>query len=139
MNEKPVDKALSDRIFYIKIEGYSKKEKIEIVKSYLLPQSLKNIGLKDTDVSMDETIISTIIEKIASREEGIRLLKQGIQSIISKISFLVNNQKNLKVSFSLPNSYYPVHYPVKIDNKMIELLLKEFEKEHNHSIDYLYV
>ena len=139
MNEKPVDKALSDRIFYIKIEGYSKKEKIEIVKSYLLPQSLKNIGLKNTDVSMDENIISTIIEKIASREEGIRLLKQGIQSIISKISFLVNNQKNLKVSFSLPNSYYPVHYPVKIDNKMIELLLKEFEKEHNHSIDYLYV
>ena len=139
MNDKPMDKALSDRIFYIKIDGYSKKEKIEIVKSYLLPRSLKNIGLKDTDVSMNENIISTIIEKIASKEEGIRLLKQGIQSIISKISFLVNNQKHLKMSFSLPDSYYPINYPVEIDNKMIELLLKEFEKERNHSIDYLYV
>jgi ATP-dependent Lon protease len=139
MNEKPIDKALSDRIFYIKIDGYTKKEKTEIVKSYLLPRSLKNLGLKEDSVSMSDTIISTIIEKIGSNEEGIRLLKQGIQSIISKIAFLINNQQNLKVSFSLPNSYYPLQYPVKVDNTMIDLLLKEFVKERNFSIDYLYV
>lgn len=139
MNEKPLDKALSDRIFYIKIDGYTKKDKVVIVKNYLLPRSLKNIGIKETDVTMDDAIISTIIEKIASNEEGIRLLKQGIQSIISKIAFLVNNQQNLNVSFSLPSSYYPLQYPISVDNKMIELLLKEFVKERNFSIDYLYV
>lgn len=139
MNEKPLDKALSDRIFYIKIDGYTKKDKVAIVKNYLLPRSLKNLGIQDGHVSMDETIISTIIDKIGSNEEGIRLLKQGIQSIISKIAFLVNNQQHLKVSFSLPNSYYPLQYPVNIDNTMIELLLKEFVKERNFSIDYMYV
>jgi ATP-dependent Lon protease len=139
MNEKPLDKALSDRIFYIKIDGYSKKEKVKIVQNYLLPRSLKNLGLKETDVSMNENIISIVIEKIASNEEGIRILKQGVQSIISKLSFLVNNQQHLKVSFSLPNSYYPLHYPIEIDDKMIGLLLKEFEKQQNSSIDYLYV
>jgi ATP-dependent Lon protease len=139
MNEKPLDKALSDRIFYIKIDGYSKKEKVNIVQNYLLPRSLKNLGLKETDVSMNENIISIVIEKIASNEEGIRILKQGVQSIISKLSFLVNNQQHLKVSFSLPNSYYPLHYPIEIDDKMIGLLLKEFEKQQNSSIDYLYV
>ena len=46
MNEKPVDKALSDRIFYIKIDGYSKKEKIEIVKSYFASSFVKKYWIK---------------------------------------------------------------------------------------------
>ena len=70
MNDKPVDKALSDRIFYIKIDGYSKKEKIEIVKSYLLPRSLKNIGLNDTDVSMNEDIILLLLIKLLLKKKG---------------------------------------------------------------------
>lgn len=139
MNEKPTDKALSDRVFYIKIDGYSKKEKTEIIKSYLLPRSLKNIGCKETDVTMSDSIISLLIDKIGSDENGIRLLKQSIESFVSKIAFLVNNQNGLKMSFSLPDKYYPFQYPVNVDDTMIRLLLKEFVKERNVSLSNLYI
>ena len=139
MNEKPYDKALSDRIFYIKVDGYSQKDKIEIIKTYLLPRALKNIGLKENDVLMENEIIEKLIQKIGNNEDGIRLLKQSISSIISKIAFLVNNQELLEMSFSLPKEYYPIQYPINIDLKMLNILIKEFEKERNTNLDYLYV
>ena len=139
MNEKPSDVALSDRIFYIKCDGYSQKEKIEIIKHYLLPSGLINIGLTKNDIEMDDKTIVNFIEQIGSDEKGIRLLKQGVNSIISKVSFLVHNQQEIKMSFSLPSSYYPMKYPVKIETKMLEFFLKEFRKEINPSITNLYI
>ena len=139
MNEKPSDHALSDRIFYIQCDGYSQKDKIEIIKHYLLPSGLRNIGLKKEDIQIEESTIPSLIQKIGSGEKGIRLLKQGIHSMISKISFLVHHQEEIKMSFSLPSSYYPLQYPVTIESKMLPYLLKEFEKEINPSIANLYI
>lgn len=139
MNERPSDHALSDRIFYIQCDGYSQKDKIEIIKHYLLPSGLTNIGLKKDDIQIEESTLPLLIQKIGSEEKGIRLLKQGIHSMISKISFLVHHQEEIKMSFSLPSSYYPLQYPVIIESKMLPYLLKEFEREVNHSIANLYI
>ena len=139
MNEKPLDKALSDRIFYIKVDGYSQKDKIEIIKTYLLPRALENIGLKKNDISIENDVIERLIQKIGNNEEGIRLLKQSIASIISKIAFLVNNQELIQTSFSLTKEYYPLQYPIQLDFKMLNIFVKEFEKERNINLDYLYV
>ena len=44
-DEKMVDSTLRDRIPIIHIPGYSKKEKFEIFKNYLLPKAMNNIGI----------------------------------------------------------------------------------------------
>ena len=49
---------------------------------------------------MEDSTLPLFIQKIDSDEKGIRLLKQGISSIISKISFLVHHQNEIKMSFS---------------------------------------
>ena len=75
MNEKPNDKALSDRIFYIEVKGYSKKDKVKIVEKYTLPNVLKNVGLNEKDIEIPQEMIEKIIDKVSNSEEGVRRFK----------------------------------------------------------------
>lgn len=139
MNEKPMDKALQDRIFYIDVPGYSFQDKIQIVKNYLLPKSLKNFELPESVISFQEEDISYFIRTCSENEQGIRLLKQGIQTMISKIVFLHNCDCVSNVSFDLPSRYKPVHYPFRIDRTVIDCLLKDFKKKIPSAIMNLYI
>ena len=42
MNSPPEDSALNDRLHKISVPGYTKKEKVEIVRRYSLKKTLKN-------------------------------------------------------------------------------------------------
>jgi ATP-dependent Lon protease len=139
MNEKPIDKALSDRIFYIDVKGYSKKEKVQIVEKYTLPKVLKNIGLEKDDIKIPENIIEKIVDKVSSSEEGVRRLNQGINVLISKLSFLYHNQDKIKMSFMLPESYFPLSLPIVVNEIMISKLLKDFTPTISPSLMSMYV
>ena len=139
MNEKPTDKALEDRIFYIDVPGYSFQDKIEIVKNYLLPKCLKNFELPESVISFQEEDISYFIRVCSENEQGIRLLKQAIQSMISKIVFLHSCDCVSNISFELPSRYKPVKYPFLIDRTVIDCLLKDFKKRIPSSIMNLYI
>lgn len=139
MNEKPMDKALSDRIFYIQVKGYSKKDKIQIVEKYTLPTVLKNIGLKVDDIQIPEEIIEKIIDKVSDSEEGVRRLNQSIHVLVSKLSFLYHNQDNIKMSFMLPEKYFPLQLPIQVDETMISKLLKDFTPTISPSLLSMYI
>ena len=138
MNEKPIDKALADRIFYIEIDGYSFQDKKQIIQNYLLPNALKNIGLNENDIFFHPSSIESLIHKISDDEKGIRQLKQAIQTIISKVAFLFQNQESIPVSFSLPKENYPISYPFQIKPSMISLFLSDFKPKNNHLLN-LYI
>ena len=138
MNSLPKDSALRDRIFSIEVPGYSLKEKVNILCNYTLPKMLKNIGLKENDMTLSLKVSEFFIKKIDKGEEGIRNIENKTKELINKIHFLVNHQNkkgNLKgfecVSFKCSTK---LEYPLEIKNEIIDDL---FNNEKNDAFNIL--
>jgi ATP-dependent Lon protease len=125
MNALPEDEALKDRIFCIKVDGYKELEKVRILVDYLLPKHLKNLVIDTNNISIDDAVAAYFIRKVSPNEKGIRTMEKHLKDLLAKISFLVTNQQTIKCSFLLPSKYFPLQYPVKITEQIIDILLKD--------------
>ena len=118
-----LDPILKDRLEIIKVNGFQNKEKIEILKHYVIPRELKQINLTKNDIIFPENILIHILRKIRT-EEGIREAKRAIQIIIRKINLLQYiNDADKKKMFT----YYSkrITLPITITEKLVSKLLKE--------------
>ena len=142
MNNLPDDSALRDRLFTIEVPGYNTKEKIKIVKDYIIPKSLKNINIIKDSINISEENIKYIINKVTSgsSEKGIRTIEKNINDIINKINFIYKHQdengslQKFNMSFDFG---FKVTYPIEIDKKIIDKLIKD--KEINTNLEMLYI
>jgi ATP-dependent Lon protease len=125
MNALPEDEALKDRIFCIKVDGYKEVEKVRILVDYLLPKHLKNLVIDIQNIKIDDTVATYFIRKVCPNEKGIRTMEKHLKDLLAKISFLVTNQQTIKCSFLLPSKFFPLQYPVKITEQIIDVLLKD--------------
>jgi ATP-dependent Lon protease len=125
MNALPEDEALKDRIFVINVDGYKEEEKVRILCDYLLPKHLKNLNLQETDIIIDDEMAKYFIRKVSPQDKGIRTMEKYLKDILSKTSFLVTNQDSLHCSFSLPKKYYPLQFPVTLNENMMDIFLKD--------------
>lgn len=135
MNSLPEDHALRDRIFHINVEGYSIDDKMNIVRDYLVPKHLKNIGKIETEIVFKEETLRRFIVDHHSREKGIRQLEKDIKDILHKIYFLSAHQEKIVCSFQLPLSYLPITFPFTIDSIVVERLLED--KNSSSSREFL--
>ncbi len=78
---QPIQPALLDRMEVIEINGYTREEKLEIAKKYLIPKQLDEHGLTKKDVTISPKIISSIIEGY-TRESGVRSLDKKIAALV---------------------------------------------------------
>ena len=118
-----IDPILKDRLEIIKVNGFENKEKIEILKHYVIPKELEQINLTKNDIIFPENTLIHILRKIR-KEEGIREAKRAIQIIIRKINLLQYiNDADKKKMFT----YYSkrITLPITITNKLVNKLLKE--------------
>ena len=76
---------LLDRMEVIQLSGYTKEEKLQIAKQYLIPKQLKNNGLTDKKVSISDEAINEIISSY-TMEAGVRNLEREIASVIRKVA-----------------------------------------------------
>lgn len=116
-----IDPILKDRLEVIKVKGFESKEKVQILKDYIIPKELKEIGLNEKDIIFPDNIISFIVRKIRT-EEGVREAKRAIQIIIRKINLLqyVNNiKKDKKFSYYSKNITLPITITEKLVNKLL--------------------
>ncbi len=75
---------LLDRMEVIRLPGYTEDEKINIAMRYLLSKQIKNNGLKDTEISIQEAAIRDVI-RFYTREAGVRNLEREISKICRKV------------------------------------------------------
>lgn len=138
MNNFPEDSALKDRIFYIQVDGYTISEKVQIIKNYLLPRALLNIGKLKEDVVMSDQAILHLINKVDQKNEnkGVRTLEKCVKDLINKIHFLVSNKDvfgnlltNFNISFNVKNI---TKYPVLLDIDAIDKLIKEERRNEDY-------
>lgn len=101
-DDKGFPEYLRNRLNIIDLPKPDMDKKINIARNYILPSALKerNIGLND--VLFDNTTIKYIIEHF-TKEEGVRELKERIQSIIQRVNFFIRNQDNCDVPIQTPN------------------------------------
>jgi len=76
---------LLDRMEVIRLAGYTLEEKLVIANRYLLPRQLKENGLKETHIKIDDKTISRIISHY-TREAGLRNLEREIGKVCRKVA-----------------------------------------------------
>ena len=120
-----VNHILLDRITTVETKHLLVNQKIHIANNYLLPEMIKDMGLKTNDVYMDEDTLKYIITKY-THEGGVRKLKSTLYNIIRELN-LSNLMKTDNVIF-----------PHKVEVLELKKLLKnrmEIEQEFIDPLD----
>src|SRR3989338_7058700 len=84
-NTTNIATAVMDRIEPIEMPAYSDEEKLIIGKNYLLPKAIREAGLDQKSVIIDEGLWIQIIRPLGF-DAGIRSLARTVQGIIRKIA-----------------------------------------------------
>jgi ATP-dependent Lon protease len=74
---------LLDRMEVIRLSGYTEDEKLNIATQYLLPKQMKNNGLKDGELSVNEAALRDTV-RYYTREAGVRSLEREVSKICRK-------------------------------------------------------
>lgn len=99
-NEIPAP--LLDRLEIIELSSYTRFEKLDIVKNYMLDNLIKSHGLKNDMISFTDEAIISIIENY-TKEAGVRELERVISSILRKIAVKVLNKEIESVRITKSN------------------------------------
>jgi ATP-dependent Lon protease len=83
-NSMNIPPALLDRMEVIRLSGYTEDEKTHIATKYLLPKQMKNNGVKENELSVDEAAVRDIV-RYYTREAGVRSLEREMSKICRKV------------------------------------------------------
>ena len=83
-NSMNIPGPLLDRMEVIRIPGYTEQEKLAIARRYLVPKAIKDNGLKESELSIADEVLSEIIRRY-TREAGVRNLEREINKICRKV------------------------------------------------------
>ena len=83
-NTLNIPPALLDRMEVIRLSGYTEDEKVHIAFDHLLPKLMKNNGVKEGELVIDEAAVRDIV-RYYTREAGVRGLEREISKICRKV------------------------------------------------------
>lgn len=75
-----IPEPLRDRMEMIDMSGYVAEEKLAIATQYLLPQAMRDSGLKDDTINVTDEALNTLIKSYC-RESGVRNLQKHIEKV----------------------------------------------------------
>ena len=120
-----IDRILLDRIHRIKFENLTLKDKLEIVKKFILPEINKKMGFENI-VFISDDIIEFIIDAYTI-EPGVRKLKEILFDLYGEINLelLKNKNETIKLPIEITRenlegkylSKYQIIQYIKVHNK----------------------
>ena len=114
---------LLDRMEVIRLAGYTEDEKINIANKFLLPKQIKDNGVKEKEMNLENDIIQGIIRSY-TKESGVRNLEREISKLARKVVKKVVageeteveiNKKNLPDFLGVPKFKFG---ELEIDNRV---------------------
>jgi ATP-dependent Lon protease len=87
--------ALFDRMEIITLSGYTDQEKLAIAQQFLLPKTLKEYGLKPSQVKISSEIMILLINDY-TKEAGVRQLERVIAKLSRKIIQIFLKDSSIK-------------------------------------------
>lgn len=121
-----VDKILADRLFKIKVDNYTIKEKLEITNKHIIKDTLDKYNFTSEQITFAEDAINYIIQE-GKNDEGMRDIKRRFEIIISRINTLMLTQEQtdiIRLKYSKLSNYYK-QFPVQVLKEHIDILLAE--------------
>ncbi|MDO7086771.1 endopeptidase La [Pseudocolwellia sp. AS88] len=94
-NSMDIPGPLLDRMEVIRLSGYTEDEKLNIAKNHLVKKQIERNGLKESEISIDDSAIVGII-RYYTREAGVRNLERDISKLCRKAVKAILLDKSLK-------------------------------------------
>ncbi|MDZ4694961.1 MAG: endopeptidase La [Deltaproteobacteria bacterium] len=88
----PVPAALRDRLEVLEIPGYTRDEKLNIAKQFIVKKQIEEHGLSGERLRFEDEAVSEIIDSY-TREAGVRNLEREVANVIRGIAVLVAEDK----------------------------------------------
>ncbi|KAF2886380.1 hypothetical protein ILUMI_19793 [Ignelater luminosus] len=101
----------------IDMSGYVAEEKLAIAKQYLLPQAMRDSGLKNENITIDDSSLNVLIKNYC-RESGVRNLQKHIEKVVRKVAYKVVKDETRYVQVSPDNLAEFVGKPVFTHDRM---------------------
>lgn len=115
-----IPEPLRDRMEMIDMSGYVAEEKLAIAKQYLVPQSMNDSGLSNTQINIDDSALNLLI-KFYCRESGVRNLQKHIEKVHRKVAFKVVKKEAEAIDVTAENLHDFVGKPVFTHDRMYEV------------------
>ncbi|CAG9818226.1 unnamed protein product [Phaedon cochleariae] len=115
-----IPEPLRDRMEMIDMSGYVAEEKLAIAKQYLLPQAMKDSGLKDDTIQVEDEALTSLIKSYC-RESGVRNLQKHIEKVVRKVAYKVVKDETSFVQVDGKNLQEFVGKPVFTHDRMYPL------------------
>ncbi len=98
----PVPSPLRDRMEVIALSGYTAEEKINIAKRYLIPKQMKEHGISEKNIKINDAALMQVITNYTS-EAGVRNLEREIANLCRKVARKIAEGKDKKYSITPSN------------------------------------
>ena len=108
-NSLNMPQPLLDRMEIIRLSGYTEDEKVAIAHRHLVPRQISEHGLKEGELTIEETALMDII-RLYTREAGVRSLEREIAKIARKAvtKIVTNDTKTITVTSDCLDVYLGV-------------------------------
>nr|NVI75675.1 Lon protease [Cucujiformia] len=114
-----IPEPLRDRMEMIDMSGYIAEEKLAIAKEYLLPQAIKDSGLKTDAITVEDESLKTLIKNYC-RESGVRNLQKHIEKVVRKVAYKIVKEETGAVTVNPDNLSDFVGKPVFTQDRMYD-------------------
>lgn len=134
-DDSKLDPALKDRLDIIEIPSYNKIELKEIINRHILPESLKSVGLADSQIIITNEACDKLLQLLSSDIEitGVRPIEKAINTIISRINlFRSVKEGDIELTYTVPQfNGFPYNitaknideiYPISSNNTSLTLM-----------------
>nr|NVI75649.1 Lon protease [Cucujiformia] len=115
-----IPEPLRDRMEMIDMSGYIAEEKLAIAKQYLMPQAIKDSGLKDGTITIEDESLTTLIKNYC-RESGVRNLQKHIEKVVRKVAYKIVKEETGAVTVTPKNLSDFVGKPVFTQDRMYDI------------------
>lgn len=101
-NTHTIATAVLDRLEPISMPSYTDKEKIIIGRDYMLPWVMKEAGIRENDLVIDDEVWAQVVRPLGF-DAGMRTLERTIQQITRKVARMMVEGKTGSVKISTEN------------------------------------
>jgi len=135
-----VDKILADRLFKVKVEGYTFEQKYQIATTHIIPKVLSQFNYSGEEFKFSKESINRIIS-ITSSKGGIRDIKRSFEKVVSRINtiLLTGDSDVIRLNYKSLVSKY-TQLPIEVSADDINILInKAFLEDDNRPPNGMYL